>query len=73
MPLTCHCGRPMKKTTTKLQFKKSTVRLLQDTELQYVNGGGSIGCTEQQGACSHPPQHPPGSGNSGGGNPNPTH
>jgi hypothetical protein len=55
----------MKRTTTKLQLKKSTIRLLQVGELADVNGGAP---TNQQVMCSHschcPPktQHPPGPG-----------
>ena len=54
----------MKKTNTKLQLKTSTIRLLQNSELAGVAGGAP---TQQAQNCSHPPNHPPGSG--GGGNP----
>jgi hypothetical protein len=46
----------MKKTHTKLQLKKSTVRILQEDELPGVNGGGVIGIprepTNQATQCS---------------------
>lgn len=59
----------MKKTKTKLQLKANTVRLLQVSELDQVNGGDArrrstfTGCnTNAQTGCSHPPNHPPTSG-----------
>jgi hypothetical protein len=60
----------MKKTKTKLQLKANTVRLLQVSELDQVNGGHGerrstfTGCNtqQQQGCGSHPPDHPPTSG-----------
>jgi hypothetical protein len=56
----------MKKTTNKLALKKSTIRVLQNNELAGVVGGASLACSQQETACgSHPPQHPPGSGNHG--------
>jgi hypothetical protein len=57
----------MKKTKVKLQLKTHTIRPLQVSELDQVNGGARpratiTGCTQQQHGCSHPPQHPPTSG-----------
>ena len=65
----------MKKSSTKLQLKANTIRILQGEELAQVHGGdpgpGNGGpkprgptadCpTQQQQGCSHPPQHTPGS------------
>jgi hypothetical protein len=56
----------MKKTNTKLQFKKSTVRILQDNALSEVHGGAGHPRepTNQPTQCSgslecgpHPPTH----------------
>jgi hypothetical protein len=40
----------MKKTTTKLQLKKNTIRLLQDSQLGDVHGGAP---TNNQQVCSN--------------------
>jgi hypothetical protein len=56
----------MKKTNTKLQLKTNTIRMLQTADLEHVNGGRqTMGCTGAATGCSHPPQHPPGSGHNG--------
>jgi hypothetical protein len=56
----------MKKTRTKLQLKTHTVRLLQVSELDQVNGGNdrpratfTTCTTNAQQGCSHPPEHTP--------------
>jgi hypothetical protein len=56
----------MKKITTKLQFKQSTIRVLQDSELETIQGGSdgiaprapTANCSQQQTGC--------GSGGGGG-------
>ena len=59
----------MKKSNTKLQFRASTVRVLQGSELERVNGGApTADCSNNPTVCSHPPQHTGGSSNAGGGN-----
>lgn len=56
----------MKKSRTKLQLKTNTIRMLQDADMDRVNGGASFGCTGGATGCSsHPPEHPPGSGHHG--------
>ena len=43
----------MKKTNTKLQFKKNTVRILQGRELADVAGGGpTANCTNEAQTCT---------------------
>jgi hypothetical protein len=43
----------MKKTTTKLQFKKHTIRTLQGRELSEVAGAGpTVGCTIEAQTCT---------------------
>ena len=67
----------MKKTNSKLQLKMNTVRVLQGGALAQVHGGNggphpqagppprgpTAGCTDIGTACSHPPEHTPGSTN----------
>jgi hypothetical protein len=43
----------MKKTNTKLQLKKHTVRILQNSELEGVAGGGNTAnCTNEAQTCT---------------------
>jgi hypothetical protein len=42
----------MKKTNTKLQLKTNTIRMLQTSELEQVNGGRiTFGCSGQYTTC----------------------
>ena len=53
MPLTCHCRFAMKKTTTKLQFNKTTIRILEGNQLAGVAGGAPTAqCTQVGQDCS---------------------
>lgn len=46
-------SRGMKKTTTKLQFKTHTIRVLQNNELTAINGGvASVAPTNSPTNCS---------------------
>jgi hypothetical protein len=60
MPLKCHIRIPMKKTTTKLELKKNTVRILQGSELSEVAGGAPTAlCTNEGQTCSGSKDHCP--------------
>ncbi len=52
MALTQLISRPMKRTTTKLQLKKHTVRILQGNELADVVGAAPTAtCSQQATGC----------------------